>query len=180
MSIPEIGKAESLEDILQVFRQDPLSENELSRFYYDQTMATRTGDPCISPMDDLFEVCTSPKTRNAHLLLGHRSCGKSMELHHLKQRIEKTGQPVYMIDFEWEMNIFQAGCWDIMLAITEGLCRIADQKRIKLDKRILKLISDYLTGIREETDGSKTSYHSSLTGGAGCRGEKPTTNKGYS
>jgi len=155
MSITVIEKADNLGAILSAFRLEPLNDSELLKFYNDKTMECRTGDVYVSPMEDLFEECTIPMTANAHLLLGHRGCGKSTELYHLKKRIEAAGQPVWIIDFELEMNVFQANCWDVMLAITEGLCKIADEKKIKGLDSVLELVSDYLKADRElikETD----------------------------
>ena len=165
MYLAEIEKADNLGAILRAFRLEPLNENELSRFFNEQTMAVRTGDQYVSPMEDLFEDSTMSGAANAHLLLGHRGCGKSTELYHLKQRIEKTGQPVWTIDFELEMNVFQANCWDIMLAITEGLCKIADQKKIKGLDKILALVSNYLRTEREIVKETDQSYGINATAG---------------
>ncbi|MCL1808680.1 MAG: hypothetical protein FWG42_02810 [Clostridiales bacterium] len=127
-----IEKAESLGAIPRAFRLGPLNAEELARFYCDKTMAVRTGDRWHSPTDDLYEDCTTPFGRNAKLLLGQRGCGKSTELCKLKQRLEDAGWPVWIINAEAEMDLFQASCRDVMLGIAEGLRMIAGKHGIEL------------------------------------------------
>lgn len=176
MKQQEIEKAENLGAFLRVFTLDSLNEKELLKFYSDKTMVIRTGDEYLSPMDDLFEECTTPRTANAHLLLGHRGCGKSTELYHLKQRIEEAGQPVWLIDFELEMDVFNANCWDIMLAVTEGLCRIAEQKKMRGLDATLELVSDYLKADREVS--KETDRSIGISAAAGAEAKTPSILKG--
>ncbi|MCL1982513.1 MAG: hypothetical protein FWG53_05385 [Clostridiales bacterium] len=162
-----IEKAESLGAILRAFRLEPLNADELARFYCDKTMAIRTGDKWNSPMDDLLEDCATPFGRNANLLLGHRGCGKSTELYKLKQRLEDAGQMVWIINAEAEMDLFQASCWDIMLGIAEGLCKIADKYGLELPCGTLGSVLRYLHngygGIEESEPGT--------AGSAGASGQ---------
>lgn len=155
----QIERAEKLDDMLRAFRLEPLDERELSRFYCDKTMAIRTSDQWNSPLDDLFDACTTPLVRNAHILLGHRGCGKSTELHNLKKRFEGVGQLVQVVDIETEGDIFQVNCWDIMLMITEGLCEIAKNSDLHIPDKTLKAVFDYLkkdVAQIEESNGSKS------------------------
>jgi len=67
--------------------------------------------------------------------------------------------------------LFQANCWDIMLLITEGLCRIADDRGIILPQATIEAVFDYLkkdteiTGIKERT--------TSVEAGTGIKASTP-------
>jgi len=150
-------KATQLEAMIRAFSPRPLvSDTDLSKFYYDNTMPIRTGDQNISPLDDLFEDCTMPLGANAHLLSGHGGCGKSTEFSKLKQRFEQIGQPTCIINSQQEMNLNLADCWDIMLFIAYGLCRIADQKKIKLPNATLRAMFEYIKKDMEEIETKDT------------------------
>ena len=142
--MPQIEKAETLRGMLRAFQTEPLNESEFSKFYYDNTMPIRTGNPDASPLEDLFEECTTPLAKNAHLLMGHGGCGKSTELFQLKQRLERAGQPAYIIDFMAETDFQNANQWDIMLLITEGLCQIVERYGLRVPNRTLQAVLDYI------------------------------------
>jgi hypothetical protein len=144
-------RAETLDTILQSFARDQLKEDVLPMFYYDKTMAVRIGKR-NSPMDALFRYCTVPLTKNAHLLLGHSSCGKSTELYRLKQRLEEAGHPVWMVNANLDMDLFQANCWDVMLNITEGLFKIADGYSIEIPEKTREAVLDYLKSDKEKIE----------------------------
>jgi len=152
MESREIVKAENLDDILRAFQPEPLKENDLQKFYCDKTMVIRTGDKWVSHMDDLFDACITPMGGNAHLLLGHRGCGKSTELYRLKKRLEDESYPVWLIDADADINLLQADCWDIMVNITEGLCRIAAEKDIPIPDDTLIAVFNYLKKDTEKTE----------------------------
>ena len=118
-------RATDLKAMLKVFAPEPLDEENLQDFYYDGTMKNRTGSPVKSPIRRLFDACTSPSSRNAHLFLGHKGCGKSTELNRLKLRFEAEGHPVYIVHANLERDLHQINHWDLMLLITEGLHQIA-------------------------------------------------------
>ena len=160
-----IQKASKLGDMLKAFRLEPLNETEFSTYYYDKTMPIRTGDECFSPLEDLFEECTTPLTKNAHLLMGHRGCGKSTELFYLKQRFEQAGQPTYIIDFMAETDFQKANHWDIMLLITEGLCKIIDEQDLKIPDGTLTAVLDYLKKDEVRTNDAGISGDTSAAGG---------------
>jgi Cdc6-like AAA superfamily ATPase len=148
----KLERALDLGAMLRAFKLEPLKESELAEFFYDDTMAIRTGNEWKSPLRNLFKRCTMPSTSNAHLLLGHRGCGKSTELNNLKQQFEKAGQSVYIFDCSLELDLFQANCWDIMMLITEGLCKIADEKKIALPAETVNAVLSYL---KEDTELTK-------------------------
>ncbi|GHT00545.1 hypothetical protein FACS1894139_17820 [Planctomycetales bacterium] len=140
-------KAEHLNEIVQVFGPEPLSkkndeEDDLEQFFCE-TMSVRTGDVYDSPLDDIFADCCRPSGNNAHLLLGHKGCGKSTELNYLQQRFEKAGHQVAMISCINDADIFNIAYWDLLILIAEKLCYLADKKECALDKDLLKNIANY-------------------------------------
>ena len=155
----ETKRAEHLCSMLRVFMTEPLDERTLPIFYYDKTMAIRTGDEWDSPLLDLYDACTTPKDNNAHLLLGHSGCGKSTELYNLKLKLEDSEHPVWKINCMMETDFNHIDHWDIMLLITVGLCHIADDRSINIPYEVLDAIFDLLesdTEIIEKTDGSSS------------------------
>ena len=114
----KVEKAEDLSVFFRAFTTEPLGEDQLDTFYFEDTMSIRMGDDYDSPLKDLFEKCTQPTGSNAHLLLGHRGCGKSTELNKLKQRFEGAEHPVCIVDAMLETDLNKVGNWDIMLLIT--------------------------------------------------------------
>ncbi|MCL1808679.1 MAG: hypothetical protein FWG42_02805 [Clostridiales bacterium] len=161
-------RAETLDTILQSFARDQLKEDVLPMFYYDKTMAVRIGKR-NSPMDALFRYCTVPLTKNAHLLLGHSSCGKSTELHKLKQRLEDAGHPVWMVNANLDMDLFQANCWDVMLNITEGLFKIADGYSIEIPEKTREAVLDYLKSDKETIEEKGKSRSIDVSAGIGAK-----------
>ncbi|MCL2254912.1 MAG: hypothetical protein FWC09_10760 [Lachnospiraceae bacterium] len=160
-------KATNLNDILKTFRTEPLNTSELiSSFYYDNTMPIRTGDKCDSPLRDLYDECTMPSVRNAHILMGHRGCGKSTELFNLSQKLELNGQPTSIVDVPIEVDIFNASRWDIMLLITECLCKIAANKEIKVPNKTITSVIDFLTKDVTKEDEMNFSSEIGVEGGA--------------
>jgi hypothetical protein len=173
----EIKKAESLNDMLNAFMNEPLDGEALSEFYYDNTMAIRTGDEWDLPLDDLFKECTIPKDSNAHLLLGHRGCGKSTELNRLVQEFERTGQPVWVVNSMEELELTEVNHWDIMLLITMGLCGIAEKHGIKLPK---KTLDDVFILLNKDVETTETIDDSNSVGlSAGVEAKTPALLSGF-
>ena len=166
-----IIKALQLGDMLKSFRLPPISEADFAKFYYDGTMASRTGDRCVSPLEDLFEECTTPLAKNAHLLMGHRGSGKSTELFNLKKRFEQAGQPTCIIDFMADTDFQNSSHWDFMLLITEGLCKIANECSLDIPKGTLDNIFNYLK--RDEIRTIDTSKSSDIGMSFGTEARTP-------
>jgi hypothetical protein len=139
-------------------------------------MPIRTGDECASPLEDLFEECTTPMIKNAHLLMGHGGCGKSTELFNLKQRFEKVGQPTCIIDFMSETDFQKANCWDIMLLITEGLCKIIEEYNLDIPKKTITAVLNYLK--KDEVKTDDTSILSEIGVSGGIEAKTPAILKG--
>jgi len=162
----KMEKAENLGAMLRAFKVEPLDESNLAEFYYEGTMTNRTGDEWSSPLESLFRNCTMPFGANAHLLLGHRGCGKSTELSRLKQRFEEYGQPVCIIDTNIETDLYRITHWDIMLLITDGLCKIAEEKHVSLPADLLTAVFDYLKKDKEEITTEEKSASAGISLGA--------------
>ena len=154
-----IKKATNLTDMIQVFRLDGLKGEAFDRFYYKDTIANRTGDINNSPVEDLLEHCQIPSSRNAHLFMGHKGCGKSTELYQFKRKLQETGQPSSIVDVAVSTDVWNITHWDIMLLITEGLCQIALDADIDIPSKLTQNILDYLNKdiVEEETFTDSTS-----------------------
>jgi len=136
-----IEYADSLDKILNAFEPEPLDSADLKTYYYDGTMESRTGDEYDSPLDDLADACVRPSQHNAHLLLGHRGCGKSTELNRLRDRLKDEGYPVIIIRCITELDILALSHWDIMVVISDVLCQIADKEGCNLGELQDKLLA---------------------------------------
>ena len=171
-----IEKATKLGDMLRAFRLEPLNDSMFSKFYYNNTMPIRTGDECSSPLEDLFDECTTPLSKNAHLLMGHGGCGKSTELFRLKQRFDQSGHPTCIIDFMAETDSQRANRWDIMLLITEGLCKVIDERKLSVKKDILTAILNYLK--RDEVKTNDAIILREIGAAGGVEAKTPAILKG--
>ena len=160
-----IEKAVKLGDMLKAFRLEPLNDSMFSEFYYGNTMPIRTGDECSSPLEDLFEECTTPLSKNAHLLMGHGGCGKSTELFCLKRRFDQAGQPTCIIDFMSETDSQQANRWDIMLLITEGLCKVVEERGLGINEKTVADVLHYLKSDEVKTNDTSKSRETGVAGG---------------
>ena len=161
----KMKKAKDLDDILGAFESIPLEVQDLSEFYAE-TMESRTGDASASPLDIIKEHCLKVRPRNAaHLLLGHKGCGKSTELNKLKERLQIVGYTVETVHCRDIIGIEGGTPWDIMILITDGLLNIADKKGIKLDKGLV----DDIKRMLETTEVQVTERSIGVSAGAGAQ-----------
>ena len=153
MTQPKMKRAENLDEILRVFTPEPLEGDNLSEFFYEGTMKSRMGNSTKSPIRRLYKDCTSPSSKNAHLLLGHGGCGKSTELRDLERRFNDAKYPVHMVHARSERDLEKIDRWDIMMLITEGLCQIAEGHKVSIPNYTLKALYAILYNemIQEET-----------------------------
>jgi len=157
-------QAKSLKDIPAAFEPDALTNADLDEFYFDGTMPVRTGDPYASPIQDLFDACTQPKQSNAHLLLGHRGCGKSTELSVLKRKLEEAGHPVSIIKCSIEADVMAVTYWDLLLLLGKHLVELAGEANVTIDDDLIKGMNDFFAEI-EIVDQLSDQYLAGLSGG---------------
>ena len=149
----KVELSDGLSAMIRAFQLEPLDDEAIyAEFYHNNTMSIRMGYEGDSPVDNLFDDCTTPLGINAHLFSGHRGCGKSTELFDLKRRLENGGHPVCMIRCESEMNLNLADCWDVMLFISEGLYRIIKEYGLPVNDAPLLDLFDYIRQDVEVTD----------------------------
>jgi hypothetical protein len=143
-------KATRIEDIIQAFDKLPLNNKEDLEKFYCETIEVRMGENRPSPIDDLFNACKTTKGKNAHLLMGHRGCGKSTELNNLKFRFEEEGLPVTIIDCNLETNLFTVNHFDILYLIFLSLLKITEENDISLDlKWVVSTLQYFKSDISE-------------------------------
>jgi len=165
MSSSTLTYAHSLNDIARAFGPEPLDKDTFAAYYCGDTMGIRTGDPYSSPIDDLFAECTMPASKNAHLLQGHKGCGKSTELNFLKSRLEEAGHKVVVIACALEIDLPNAAYWDLLILTAKALFSVASDVQCPLDRKILEKILNYWNEqeiLREQTDAASTTFEAGV------------------
>ncbi|MDR0307618.1 MAG: ATP-binding protein [Chitinispirillales bacterium] len=127
--------AENLNEFALVFEPDPLNGDDLEKFYFDGTMSIRMNDENQSPIDDIYKSCLLVRQQNAHLLLGHKGSGKSTELNVLKQRLERDGRKVSVVQCLVEADLLGVSYWDLLILLGKHLFEIAEKSKWKTQKR---------------------------------------------
>ena len=134
--------AERVIDIPNAFDPSPLNDEQLSRFYYEETMCVRTGDEYMSPIADICDACKQPSEHNTFLLLGHRGCGKSTELNHMSAKLKQDGYQVLTIEGRVDLDLNNPLYADLLILMGEALLRIADQVDCELDANTVQTVRD--------------------------------------
>jgi hypothetical protein len=142
-------RATSLLEIPNSFQSEPLKIEQLAEFYQD-TIEVRTGTRANSPLDDIYDSCIEPKTRNAHLLIGHRGCGKSTELNHLAERLSEIGYHVKIISCMTELDGSNMAFSDILVLMTDALLSLANEYHVSIKKADLLTLDRFGDEIKEE------------------------------
>lgn len=135
--------AERVIDIPNAFDPSPLNDEQLSRFYYEETMCVRTGDEYMSPIADICDACKQPSEHNTFLLLGHRGCGKSTELNHMSAKLKQDGYQVLTIECGVDLDLNNPLYADLLILMGEALLRIADQVDCELDANTVQTVRDF-------------------------------------
>ena len=135
--------ADSLNEFALAFDPDELGGDDINKFYYDGTMPIRMNDIYQSPMDDIFNSCLLVKHQNAHLLLGHRGCGKSTELNVLKRRFVESGRKVSVVQCLLEADIQGLTYWDLLILMGKHLIMIAEEAECVLPQTLINNINDF-------------------------------------
>jgi len=135
--------AECLDDFYLAFETEPLYEDELDQFYYKDTMPIRMNHEYQSPIQDIFDSCIVRKRQNAHLLLGHRGCGKSTELNELKRNFEKAGHGISIVQCTVEADILGLSYYDLLILLGKHLCFIAEEAGCALPDSLINDMDNY-------------------------------------
>ena len=142
-------RATNILEIPNSFRNDPLERDQLKEFYKD-TIEVRTGTIANSPLDDIFDSCIEPKSRNAHLLLGHRGCGKSTELNHLAEKLRKSGFHVKTIRCMDALDGANMAFSDIIVLMTDALLNLAKDYHVHVNHNDLLTLDRFGAEIKKE------------------------------
>ena len=149
--------AETIRDIPNAFDPKGLRLDELDPYYYNGTMAARTGDEYMSPIDEIFEECLNSTGNNTYLLLGNRGCGKSTELSALSERLMQAGFAVETVQCGMDLDLTDPVYPDLLFLVGEALFGIADRLGCKLDPKSIHAIRDFWDKVEHtvtDTDGS--------------------------
>ena len=148
------------------FFLSPLTDKDLDEEtgLYVDTIEARTGSPIKSPIEDIFEDCTTEGYNFIHLLLGHRGCGKSTELNKLEIKLEVEGFPVRKIDCRADAKS-DIGVEDILILISNALLDICKEKNIDIhpnDVEKLKYFFDPTEEVIIDKEGASMSVHTGI------------------
>lgn len=165
--------ADNLKEIINAFKMGPLEGEELSRFYYGETMQYRTGDRYSSPIYDISDACKIPSERNAFLLMGHRGCGKSTELNKMSSNLRREGYCVANIECAQDLDLNNIVYTDLLILLGETLLKIAEEIHCKLDSKLRKSIAHFWNTEITKTTTIEHSKGLSAEGGAGVEAPAP-------
>lgn len=140
--------ANKISEIINAFSPEPLKNDQMERFYCDDTMEFRMSDKYSSPMDDIFDICCAGETE-AFLLLGHKGCGKSTELNKLSARLQEEGYPVRTIICSTDLDLFNIVYSDLFILMGEALLDIAKEYQCEMENEVLREIAEFWDGYTE-------------------------------
>lgn len=163
--------AENIIDIPNAFDPNPLNDEELTRFYCDETMYVRTGDEYMSPIEDIYDACKRPSEHNAFLLLGHKGCGKSTELNHMSARLRAEGYQVFTIECGVDLDLNNPLYADLLILMGEALLKIADRTDCVLDEYTVRTVRDFWTTELEKC--TTVTDHAAIQVESGASSETP-------
>ncbi|MDR2870666.1 MAG: ATP-binding protein [Deferribacteraceae bacterium] len=135
--------ADNIGDFLLAFDPSPLKDENMAKFYIDNTMPIRMEDDFKSPLKDLYKACCSALGSNAHILMGHRGCGKSTELNVFKKRLEADGRKVSVVQCNDEGDLQNLVYWDLLILIGKHLLDIARELQTDLPQGLLQNMADF-------------------------------------
>lgn len=158
--------AERVTDIPNAFDPNPLNDEQLARFYCEETMCVRTGDEYTSPIEDICDACKWPSERNAFLLLGHKGCGKSTELNHMSAKLKQDGYQVFTIECGVDLDLNNPLYADLLILMGEALLKIADRIGCTLDENIVQTVRDFWSTEQEKCTTVSDSATIQVEGGA--------------
>lgn len=158
--------AERVTDIPNAFDPNPLNDEQLARFYCEETMYVRTGDEYTSPIEDICDACKWPSEHNAFLLLGHKGCGKSTELNHMSAKLKQDGYQVFTIECGVDLDLNNPLYADLLILMGEALLKIADQVGCALDEDIVQTVRDFWSTEQEKCTTVSDSATIQVEGGA--------------
>jgi hypothetical protein len=162
--------------IIKNFSTVPLKGDELDEetgFYVD-TIEARTGDPLESPVDDIFQDCTTENVNFIHLLLGHRGSGKSTEINKLEIKLTEAGFAVRKYDLQLVANFATLEVEDILILISNALLDICKEKNININLSDVEKLK-YFFDPKEEVIIEKESAGISVNTGLGLSFSKIIT-----
>lgn len=139
--------ANEIKEIINAFSPEPLQNEEMDKFYCDETMEYRMSDKYSSPIEDIFDICQEKGGRKAFLLLGHKGCGKSTELNRLSEQFKSHGYCVKTVVCSTDLDLFNIVYSDLFILMGEALLEIAKESGCFIDKEILdKIACFWLSG----------------------------------
>lgn len=135
--------ANQVSDVLNAFSPEPLQIEQMGEFYCDNTMEFRMSDKYCSPIDDIFDMCSTNGAHNAFLLLGHKGCGKSTELNRMSQKFKSNGYMVKTVVCSMDLDLVNIVYSDLFILMGEALLKMADELKCTINKTTLEKINNF-------------------------------------
>ncbi|MDO4803675.1 MAG: hypothetical protein Q4A32_02510 [Lachnospiraceae bacterium] len=166
----ELKKAYNVNEIPNAFSAKPLDGVNLNKFYVD-TIEERTADPYRSPIEDIFDACTTPSDDHIFLLMGHTGCGKSTELNKLAVRFREDGYMVKIVKCLDDLGNNPLYT-DLLILVGEALFQIANEIHCTLDSELGRQILEFWNTEIAKNTVEKDEYVIDV--GAGIEGSTPS------
>ncbi|MEZ4935176.1 MAG: AAA family ATPase [Saprospiraceae bacterium] len=158
-----IRKAESLSEIYQAFKGEPLGMDDMA--FYREANAARGG---FEPRRQVARFLKqNPHTSEHILFVGYKGCGKSTELNHLHKDI---GEEFLVLNFsiEDELDPVHLNYIELFIVAMEQLFSAAQKHNIKISKEYLKSIQHWIA--TKEIEEIKEKYNIGVELEAGAEG----------
>lgn len=135
--------ANRVSEIINAFSPAALKQEQMAEFYCKDTMEYRTSDKYSSPIEDIFDICRSPKEYSACLLLGHKGCGKNTELNMMSGKLTGAGYYVKTINCGNDLDLLNIVYSDLFILMGEALLEIAEEAGCVIENKILDDIKNF-------------------------------------
>lgn len=135
--------ANQISEIINAFSPAPLQQEQMEKFYCEDTMEYRTSDKYSSPIEDIFDICCNPEDYSACLLLGHRGCGKSTELNRMSEKLCEVGYCVKTIHCSMDLDLLNTVYSDLFILMGEALLKIAEELECEMEQTVLENIKNF-------------------------------------
>ena len=162
-------KAESLIDIFNFFKPEPLTGEEYA--FYQKTATVRDGAN-YEFHDNLYRRIHMSITNERLLVVGHGGCGKSTELLMLMAKLSKDGTPVVLVKARDDLDLYNFSFIDLFMLIVERMAQYANDNNLHVNEKIISAFQKALSTQKTEKHLNKE-VDISLNGSASISAKLP-------
>ena len=136
-------KAKTLVEIINLFKPMALTAKDAD--FYQKTSAVREDGASYEFHDGLYRRIKNSTTHERLLVVGHSGCGKSTELHMLKEKLSENGFSVIYIEMLDNLNLYNFDYIDICMLIVERMSQYAQENNLSVEPNILSAFQSALS-----------------------------------